>query len=101
MSEHKVRPVDVPVTVCQDGTIGGNSSSITFVNYNTNPCTITSCGVPGWPSPPQPNPQIPASPGGGVPGSKTVQLAGQTRPGTYPYTSDCCPGATNPKIIVQ
>ena len=100
MKESKERAVDVPVTVCQDGTIGGNASSITFVNYNTYPCTITSCGVPGWPSPPQPNPVVPPAQGA-VPGTITVQLMSQTQPGTYPYTSDCCQGNTNPKIKVQ
>jgi hypothetical protein len=100
MKENKERAVDVPVTVCQDGTIGGNTSSITFVNYYTTPCTITSCQVPGWPAPPQANPVVPAAQNG-VPGTATVQLMSQTQPGDYPYTSSCCPGATNPKIKVQ
>jgi hypothetical protein len=100
MKEHKVHAVDIPVTVCQDGMIGGNSTSITFANYNAYPCTITSCAVPGWASPPRPNPIVPAAQGS-VPGTITVPLAGQTQPGTYPYTSDCCPGATDPTIKVQ
>ena len=91
---------DQPTVVCQDGTIGGNASSITFLNYNTVPCTITSCGVPGWPSPPQQPPVVPAAQGG-VPGTKTVLLVGQTQPGAYPYTSDCCSLETPPKIIVS
>jgi hypothetical protein len=37
----------------------------------------------------------------GVPGTTTVILIAQTQPGTYIYTSNCCPGATDPKIIVQ
>jgi hypothetical protein len=96
----KHRMADQPTVVCQDGTIGGNASSITFLNYNTYACTITSCGVPGWPSPPQPAPVVPAAQGG-VPGTRTVLLVSQTQTGSYPYTSDCCQGNTNPKIIVQ
>jgi hypothetical protein len=92
-----------PIIVCQDGTLSRTASSITFLNNNTVPCTITSCGVPGWPSPPQPNPVVPAALNG-VPGTKTVQLVSQTQPGTFPYTSGCCStkaGHTPPKIIVS
>jgi hypothetical protein len=87
-----------PIIVCKDGTLSRTASSITFLNNNTVPCTITSCGVPGWPSPPQPNPVVPAA------GTTTVQLVSQTQPGTYPYTSGCCSsrgGDTPPKIIVS
>lgn len=93
--------VDQPVVVCNDGSISRNASSITFVNYGQVPCTITSCGVPGWPSPPKPNPVVPAEQNG-VPGTVTVQLDSQTQPGTYPYTSDCCgQRQMPPKIVVS
>jgi hypothetical protein len=91
---------DQPVTVCQDGTISHSAGSITFNNYFPAPCTITSCAVPGWPSPPQPNPVVPAAQGG-VPGTLKVILIGATQNGSYPYTSNCCPLLTAPKIIVQ
>lgn len=94
------RDIAGPIIICQDGEIGGNASSITFVNPTTSPCTITSCAVPGWPSPPQPNPVVPAAQNG-VNGQVTVQLISQTQPGLYNYTSDCCPQAMPPKIKVQ
>ena len=94
--------VDEPIVICQDGTIGTTSGSITFLNYNVNPCAIISCSVPGWPSPPQANPVVPAAQNG-VPGTLTLPLLrhGAIPVGSYPYQSNCCPGGTPPKIIVS
>ena len=89
-----------PIVVCQDGTIGQTDGMITFINNSAAACIITSCTMPCWPSPPAPNPVVPAAQNG-VAGEKTVALICFPPTGTYSYTSGCCPDVTPPKIIVQ
>ena len=88
-----------PIVLCDGGTIEHTDGAITFINNFTAPCTITSCTVPCWPSPPAPNPVVPAAQNG-VAGEKTVALVCIPQTGTYSYTASCCPDAVPPKIIV-
>ena len=85
------------IDVCKGGTVPAGATSITFVNYHPEPCTISGCKMPGWPPA---NPVIPAEQNG-VPGKLTIQLAARLAvPGKYPYLASCCPGA-HPVITIQ
>lgn len=90
------------VNVCTGGTASAGVSSLTFTNELPEPVTITSCTMPGWPSPPQANPVIPQAQNG-VAGSGTVQLRSRTVKGTYDFTTipDCNTIGTNPQIKVS
>jgi hypothetical protein len=77
--------------ICAGGTINAGATSITFTNHHPQPCTITSCNMPGWPTtPPVINPP-----------SGVVYLSTPAQLGTYNYTPDCCDELTAPQIKVQ
>lgn len=83
--------------ICAGGTINAGATSITFTNHHMEQCTITSCGLPGWPTTP---PVVPGKQGNN-PGTKVVDLTTPATVGNYPYTPNCCPQAGSPEIKVQ
>jgi hypothetical protein len=98
-AKRKVGGAYPPIVLCNSGTVDHTDGAITFENNFTSPCTITSCTVPCWPSPPAPNPVVPAAQNG-IPGQKTVALMCIPQTGTYSYTATCCLIAAPPTIIV-
>jgi hypothetical protein len=83
--------------VCGGGTISVGATSISFTNDHTEPCTLSDCTLPGWPTT---NPVIPAKQGS-TPGTGTVPLSTPATAGDYPYTASCCKKRTGPQIKVQ
>jgi hypothetical protein len=94
----RIGTTPLPITVCSSGTISHTDQAISFVNSDSAACTITSCNLPGWPSGLQP--VVPAEQNG-ILGEVIIPLTTTPTPGTYQYTSDCCPNAGPPDIVVQ
>jgi len=84
--------------VCAGGTVGANSTTITFTNHHPSSCTVTGlgnlvdCGNSF---------DVPAR-SGSTPGTKTCNVLPSAASGTYPYSASCCgPEEGNPVIIYQ
>lgn len=97
-----------PIPVCSGGPVTAGSGTIDFVNDDPNnsftintPTDAAGNQMPGWPSPPRPNPVVPAAKNG-VNGFQTVALLINAVTGDYNYsTSPVCPQGIPPKIIVS
>jgi len=88
------------IVICNDAQFP-STATVTFVNPNDVPCTITMCTLPGW-NPPTYPPNLTVPPEqNGQPGTLTVQFAANIPAKTYYYNSDCCGQTrTNPRIVV-
>jgi hypothetical protein len=95
--EHKAETTNPSIDLCAGGTVSAGSTTITFTNHRPRACTITglgdllSCGDPF---------SVPAK-ANGVNGTITCTILSNAAAGTYPYSSSCCDGETNPSIVYQ